>query len=445
MASAARWARAGAAVLVALGGAAAASPPREAAITANLQRAREANDTNASEAAAPADGEVQRYGPDKCVSVQRSDKGHCVMSTACADVPAANMTDYEFGIVCVNKDGTAVRHMFGKNSFDPVETFDTLIPCEKCMALDDVSGEMAMGTKVSQLEQEVEELKSALTGVAGNVSKLVQKVLPEVHAARNPPAAPAPASKAEAPPAAEEQKALVHHRVVKRQRRQAVEDEEEQEEPADEEEEEEEYADDEYDEDDADDSPPEDDDNDTDEYEADDEAEESSAHRRHSKKARVSDEEVEDAEEHPRHSKRNLRRPPSDEEADEDQREGDEAAPSVGLHREAAARRTRRHHPRKLEAGDAAEAETRGAGTIAPHTRALLHQWSERAHNLYAKRHHSKKIAEGHTSKKAAHHVHHRHHKATTAEPASLDPAEEANEAPEEPADREGTADYADA
>merc|ERR1719399_570973 len=77
-------------------------------------------------AATAAGDEVVKYGPSKCVSTYKSPQGHCMMQTACSQ---ANITDYEFGLICVDKAGAPTRHLFGRNSFDPDETFDTLIMC----------------------------------------------------------------------------------------------------------------------------------------------------------------------------------------------------------------------------------------------------------------------------------------------------------------------------
>merc|ERR1719371_85299 len=90
-------------------------------------------------AARKAKAEVDEYGPDNCVSVYRSDEGHCIMRTDCQKETIVN---YEFGLVCVNKQGfgqsSPVKHLFGKNSFDPEETFDTLIKCDQCLGLEDI-------------------------------------------------------------------------------------------------------------------------------------------------------------------------------------------------------------------------------------------------------------------------------------------------------------------
>jgi len=66
--------------------------------------------------------EAARYGPDGCVSTWKSPENHCIMQTKCKDV---DISKYEFGLVCVDKVGSPVRHLFGKDSFDEEETFES--------------------------------------------------------------------------------------------------------------------------------------------------------------------------------------------------------------------------------------------------------------------------------------------------------------------------------
>merc|ERR1719460_1678357 len=96
--------------------------------------------------------EVVKYGPASCVSVWRSEAGHCIMSTKCNKEDIAN---YEFGLVCVDKAGSPVKHLFGKDSFDPKETFDTLIKCDKCLGLEDIPDTVALAGEVASMAKEV--------------------------------------------------------------------------------------------------------------------------------------------------------------------------------------------------------------------------------------------------------------------------------------------------
>mmetsp|Transcript_10682 Transcript_10682/g.25413 ORF Transcript_10682/g.25413 Transcript_10682/m.25413 type:complete len:325 (-) Transcript_10682:24-998(-) len=87
--------------------------------------------------------EASFYGPAHCVSTYRSPAGTCVMQTRCED---ADIHNYNFGLTCVDAKGESTRHLFGKNSFDPRETFDTLIDCQLCLGLDNKAAQPASTT-----------------------------------------------------------------------------------------------------------------------------------------------------------------------------------------------------------------------------------------------------------------------------------------------------------
>merc|ERR1712070_941042 len=48
---------------------------------------------------------IVQYGPQDCISTYKNDKGECVMQTKCAGV---DTSDYEFGLLCVDKKGVPV-------------------------------------------------------------------------------------------------------------------------------------------------------------------------------------------------------------------------------------------------------------------------------------------------------------------------------------------------
>lgn len=153
-----------------------------------------------------------RYGPSKCVAVYRDSQGHCVMQTQCETVKTS---DYDFGLICVN-DGVPTRHLFGKNSFDSKETFNTLIKCDKCIGLDGMSTTVRLRGIVTSLTKEVEGLKTEMLNLTTDLTKLNEKVLPKPKAA--PAANATNTSKAnvtaEAKAPAEEAKALLHHQAT---------------------------------------------------------------------------------------------------------------------------------------------------------------------------------------------------------------------------------------
>jgi len=115
---------------------------------------------------------VVKYGPDECVSTYRNNAGHCVMETKCEK---ENINDYEFGLICVDKTGEPVRHVFGKNSFDPEESFDTLIACDKCLGLDDMADDASLEKQVEGMTKEVKDMATKLEKLEENVVKLNKK------------------------------------------------------------------------------------------------------------------------------------------------------------------------------------------------------------------------------------------------------------------------------
>merc|ERR1740130_2199352 len=75
-------------------------------------------------------------------------------------------------------------------SFGHKETFNTLIKCEKCLALDEY---MNGGKAIGALTKMVKGMKEDLSGVTGQVSKLNQEVFPKVAGPAGAPAAAQPA------------------------------------------------------------------------------------------------------------------------------------------------------------------------------------------------------------------------------------------------------------
>jgi len=109
------------------------------------------------------DAKVAKYGPDDCVSTWRDAKtGVCFVKTDCK---GKDTTQYLFGLVCEDADGSKVRHSFGKDSFDAEETFDTLIPCHTCLAMDKV-------TEATELQAENAELATEINALAGEIGTL---------------------------------------------------------------------------------------------------------------------------------------------------------------------------------------------------------------------------------------------------------------------------------
>jgi hypothetical protein len=128
--------------------------------------------TQQSEAAAGMS--AVRFGPRKCVSTYRSQDGHCILQTKC---DPSDIKNYEFGLVCVDNGGSSVRHLFGQDSFDAEETFDTLITCEKCLGLQDTTSDASLAGRVTALSNEVDGLKVALVNITNDIQELNKTIL----------------------------------------------------------------------------------------------------------------------------------------------------------------------------------------------------------------------------------------------------------------------------
>mmetsp|Transcript_53454 Transcript_53454/g.153368 ORF Transcript_53454/g.153368 Transcript_53454/m.153368 type:complete len:607 (-) Transcript_53454:45-1865(-) len=126
-----------------------------------------------------------KYGPRGCVSTFKSKEGHCIMQTKCTSL---DIKGYSFGLVCVDKIGQPVRHLFGKDSFDPVETFDTLISCDQCLGLEDIPQDVAVNGQVVAMTQEIADMRKIMANLTEEVSILSKKVLAD----ETKPAEPAP-------------------------------------------------------------------------------------------------------------------------------------------------------------------------------------------------------------------------------------------------------------
>lgn len=130
---------------------------------------------------ASTDPEVTKYGPEDCISTwlkpdatanEDGEKGQCVVQTNCKSVNAEAFQSYPVGLICMSKDSPSVpvRHLFGSNSFDAQEEFDTLVRCTKCLGLDEVSENVT-------LEAEMKGLSSILNTVASDVAE-IKKSMP---------------------------------------------------------------------------------------------------------------------------------------------------------------------------------------------------------------------------------------------------------------------------
>merc|ERR1719420_816806 len=71
------------------------------------------------------------FGPNGCVSVERSSTGTCVLRTACPS--ETNLETTEFAFLCVLSSGEVQKHSYGEGGFDPEETYDSSVACEQCL------------------------------------------------------------------------------------------------------------------------------------------------------------------------------------------------------------------------------------------------------------------------------------------------------------------------
>lgn len=101
--------------------------------------------------------EAAVFGPDFCISTFRAPAGTCLIRTRCAD---ADLTKFNVGVTCLDQSGGYTRYLFGKDSFKPEETFDTLVTCEKCLGVGPEASQFALhGLMPRKLVDDVNTLK----------------------------------------------------------------------------------------------------------------------------------------------------------------------------------------------------------------------------------------------------------------------------------------------
>jgi len=114
------------------------------------------------------------YGPGGCVAAYRSPQGTCVMQTRCG---GQDISKYEFGLNCIDSEGEITEHLFGKNSFDAEETFDTLVQCAQCVGLDEKAPQ-----KLHALASSVQTLQAEMKQIQADVKLIKDKLAPEAEA-----------------------------------------------------------------------------------------------------------------------------------------------------------------------------------------------------------------------------------------------------------------------
>jgi len=112
------------------------------------------------------------YGPSSCVASYRSPTGTCIVETRCTG-KEEQLKDYNVGLTCIEAEGSTTRHLFGVNSFDPEETFDTLIPCKLCLGLD---GEALVAQNLTALAKSVSSLADGIEEVKKEVAEIKEEL-----------------------------------------------------------------------------------------------------------------------------------------------------------------------------------------------------------------------------------------------------------------------------
>jgi len=116
--------------------------------------------------------DIVQYGPENCIQTY-SKKGHCFIHTQCANVDLSN---FNIGMVCEDKSGVLVRHLYGIDSFDAEEIFDTMLTCEHCLGLESMPGKPALNTQVQSLSKEIGAVEAMMRNLSANVGMLNKEV-----------------------------------------------------------------------------------------------------------------------------------------------------------------------------------------------------------------------------------------------------------------------------
>lgn len=121
---------------------------------------------------------VSFAGPGNCVAAYKSVTDTCVLETRCRSYEQ-DLNDFDYGLTCVDEDGETARHLYGRNSFEPEERFDTRLSCSLCLALDTrTHGESTSShsTTGKSVEEAIADLKKLIGGAMDQMSKLETEV-----------------------------------------------------------------------------------------------------------------------------------------------------------------------------------------------------------------------------------------------------------------------------
>jgi len=111
------------------------------------------------------------YGPSACIATFKSPAGSCIVQTRCVN---ADITDFNIGVTCLDKSGDYIRYLYGRNSFEPEETFDTRVECELCLGVsEDPDMRQLKGVVPKQLVEDVNALKIEVRSLKEQVNEIM--------------------------------------------------------------------------------------------------------------------------------------------------------------------------------------------------------------------------------------------------------------------------------
>mmetsp|Transcript_10651 Transcript_10651/g.26062 ORF Transcript_10651/g.26062 Transcript_10651/m.26062 type:complete len:434 (-) Transcript_10651:260-1561(-) len=128
--------------------------------------------TGSAEVVETADGGQAALVPD-------GEKGVCIIKTDCGGVDTAAFEAYPVGVIAADKSGTPVRHLFGTNSFDKLEEFNTLIRASACYGLDETSEAVTLEGEVKVLSKQLAEVEAKVDGMSATQASTTAQLMEE--------------------------------------------------------------------------------------------------------------------------------------------------------------------------------------------------------------------------------------------------------------------------
>lgn len=125
------------------------------------------------------------YGPQNCIetwlkpdsasgnanaNVTDGEAGVCYVRTKCSTIDTTVFQEYPIGVIASDKDGVPVRHLFGANSFDKSEEFNTLIRATACYGMDQTAEAITLENEIKALSRVVYGVKKDVAMLKGDVN-----------------------------------------------------------------------------------------------------------------------------------------------------------------------------------------------------------------------------------------------------------------------------------